>query len=619
MNLNITNNKGEKIRPIIGHLRRTQLITSFGAGAVVDLPEMSVIMAGIDLWPEPSEDDIFHENNLERLLKVSYFAKPHSSDNQDSNGRDIPAFRFPTMYFCPHCGRLQPYWKLTGGKENRNKCAYCDGSYSIVPSRFVAACINGHIEDFPYNWWVHKGDFSKNPLCREKPDLSIRFSSKSGGLESIIIKCNICGKERSMEGCMSKGALAGYRCHGKRPWLDGQDERECNASMVGLQRGGSNVYYPHTESALTIPPYSTRINEAINKHWGQVKAILENQCDEKTLHMLVSVVFVNELKRGKFSEADLSKAIQKKLTSPDNPDYSRQNLREDEYKVFVRLTKVAYDSDKDVIFKGYSAGVPERLKGYISDIDLITRLREVLALTGFRRIIYENRKPDDPDMKGWNQKKDVIPLSGKEKEWLPAIEMLGEGIFIRLNEKRVAEWDEKMTDYYAKMGNRLKESGVQCDNFSPRYVLLHTLAHLLIRQLTIECGYSGASIKERIYSKYKDSDVDMCGILLYTSTSDSDGSLGGLVRNGRQEQFENVFFNMLHEASWCSADPVCIRNKANGYDSLNYAACYACTLLPETCCEMRNCLLDRASVIGGLTNQGERDGEGYFSDLLGGI
>lgn len=132
------------------------------------------------------------------------------------------------------------------------------------------------------------------------------------------------------------------------------------------------------------------------------------------------------------------------------------------------------------------------------------------------------------------------------------------------------------------MKNRLEESNVECENFSPRYVLLHTLAHLLIRQLSVECGYSGASIKERIYSTYPDSDHKMAGILLYTSSSDSDGSLGGLVRNGLPDTFEMIFRNMLQEASWCSSDPICIESKAQGYDSLNYAACHACTLLPET-------------------------------------
>jgi len=138
------------------------------------------------------------------------------------------------------------------------------------------------------------------------------------------------------------------------------------------------------------------------------------------------------------------------------------------------------------------------------------------------------------------------------------------------------------------------------------------LSHLLIRQLSVECGYSGASIKERIYSTYPDSSLKMSGILVYTSSSDSDGSLGGLVRNALPETFEMIFRNLLQEASWCSSDPICIESMAQGYDSLNYAACHACTLLPETCCEMRNCLLDRGAVVGSILDRSR----GFFGDLF---
>ena len=162
------------------------------------------------------------------------------------------------------------------------------------------------------------------------------------------------------------------------------------------------------------------------------------------------------------------------------------------------------------------------------------------------------------------------------------------------------------------MQERLRQSNIGCENFSARYVLLHTLSHLLIRQLSLECGYSGASIKERIYSTWPGSSEVMAGILLYTSSSDSDGSLGGLVRQGHPNEFEKIFRNMLQDAFWCSSDPICIQSKAQGYDSLNFAACHACTLLPETSCEMRNCLLDRASISGTLE---DRD-KGFFGQLL---
>jgi hypothetical protein len=151
------------------------------------------------------------------------------------------------------------------------------------------------------------------------------------------------------------------------------------------------------------------------------------------------------------------------------------------------------------------------------------------------------------------------------------------------------------------MGERLAASRImKCSNFSPEFVMLHTLAHILIRQLTNDCGYSGSSLKERIYSSWPESNKKMAGILIYTSASDSDGSLGGLVRQGRPDRLLNTFNGALSAASWCSSDPICSESMDQGLESLNYAACHACTLLPETSCAMRNCLLDRVAVVGKL-------------------
>ena len=252
----------------------------------------------------------------------------------------------------------------------------------------------------------------------------------------------------------------------------------------------------------------------------------------------------------------------------------------------------------------------------IDNIFAVKRLREILALKGFRRIKPEgpetNASEDEQrDFIGYRQN-DCTPLSDEKLDWLPAVELLGEGIFISLNEERLEAWEKSQEKYYDNLKKRLAESIIVCDNFSPRYVFLHTLSHLLIRQLTMECGYSGASIKERIYSTYPESNCKRAGILLYTASSDTDGSLGGLVRNAEPDNITPIFKKMLQEASWCSSDPVCMDSKGQGFDSLNYAACHACALLPETSCEMRNCLLDRGAVVGSIHDRGR----GYFSSLL---
>ena len=596
---------GLKKKKVVGTLRRTQIITSFGSGAICDMPDYSVIIAATNYWKQDSQP--LHEASLERLLRVSGFREPYVSENTDNKlSPDLPAFRFPAWHFCPGCGRLMPYWAF--GDENGRKCKSC-GDKNIVPSRFVAACCNGHLEDFPYRWWVHYGNYTECPDLRGD-QLHIQFSDSSGGLESIIIKCKACGKERTMAGCMSKDALKGYHCSGRRPWIgfskDYNDPIACEAKMRGLQRGASNVYFSVTESALTIPPWSTAIQGEINKNWDFMKSFMDGNPNDETLEAIINYQFPTLISSGKASVDELRKEIMRRYEQNNGGEYTKQQLREDEYRMFC-----TGDQD-DPQFKTSHSEVPEFLLPFIDDIVLVKRLREVLALKGFRRITPDVPDRNDERFEGYHLDGDYVPLSKEPLSWLPAIQLLGEGLFIRINEDALSRWESEHASHYAEMTARHNESNLKCENLSPRYVLLHTLAHLLIRQLSIECGYSGASLKERIYSTYPDSANKMSGILVYTSSSDSDGSLGGLVRKGLPDSFEMIFRNMLQEASWCSSDPICIESKAQGFDSLNYAACHACTLLPETSCEMRNCLLDRASVAGMPENRAF----GFFGSVM---
>lgn len=597
-------------RPVVGKLRRTQLVTTFGSGAIVDMPDYSVIIAATDYWN--SKSPVLHEPNLEKMLKVSGFKEPYVTDNgSDKIQPDVPAFRFPLMHFCPNCGKLMPYWGF--GDDAGHVCRACNKN--IVPSRFVAACVNGHLEDFPYKWWVHYGNPSSCPAYEKDDRLKISFSDETGGLDSIIITCTACGKSRSMAGSLSRDALKGYHCRGKRPWIglkkEHNDPKPCSAKLRGLQRGASNVYFSQTVSALTIPPWSNKINQKIDECWDSIREYLESDPDEKALKAAMKMNFSDFLNENPFYTVDdiVREISRRQQSDQSDSDYTQQKLYEDEYKVFGLRN---YEQPDDVQFRIESTEVPEALSEYLEDVILVKRLREVLALKGFRRITPEKPETSDEIFQGYDLPDDCVPLSESPLNWYPGIEMLGEGIFIRLNEEKLSAWEQKNANHYSVMEERLQHSNVSCENFSARYVLLHTLSHLLIRQLSIECGYSGAAIKERIYSTYPDSTQQMAGILLYTSSSDADGSLGGLVRNGFPETFESVFQNMLEAASWCSSDPICIESTAQGYDSLNYAACHACTLLPETSCEKRNCLLDRGAVVGSIFDRSR----GFFGELF---
>ncbi|SHM17438.1 DUF1998 domain-containing protein [Fibrobacter sp. UWB7] len=576
----------------VGSIRRSQIITTFGPGAIADMVDMSVIIASPEYW---SDAKPIREPNLEHLLKVSNFCLPPYSERE--NSRDIPAYRFPYWVFCQKCHALAPYWKMIATEQ----CNHKNGKKELlVPSRFVCACPSGHLEDFPYSWWVHKGDFVAVDRCdpeKKYDNLKINFQNKSGGLESIVIECTKCGQKRSMAGSMGKDSLSNYRCRGKRPWLGNEiednDPNSCEEKLRVLQRGAANVYFTVTSSALTIPPWSEKIRVAVMRNSRLQNALKDESYSDDAKKMAINMS-VPDLVR----QYGVEKVYDEMMCTIKGPDttkpFTKQKMYEDEYSALCN------GNNEGEWFCSSKENVSSFLQSYISQMVLVTRLREVLALRGFYRV-----KPEG------SANGEYMPLSRNKLDWLPAIEMLGEGIFIRLDEQKVAEWEKANSSRYEEMDKRLKHSGIRCDNFSARYVLLHTLSHLLIRQLSIESGYSGSSIRERIYSSYKDG-LNMAGVLLYTSSSDSDGSLGGLVRKGTEESFEQTFRSMLQGASWCSSDPICVDSLSQGTNGLNYAACHACTLLPETCCEMRNCLLDRAAVVGKID---QRD-VGFFENMM---
>jgi Domain of unknown function (DUF1998) len=191
----------------------------------------------------------------------------------------------------------------------------------------------------------------------------------------------------------------------------------------------------------------------------------------------------------------------------------------------------------------------------------------------------------------------------------------GEGIFLVLSSDRLDDWNKSFGAFHRERLKRVnKNLHAQSDRrhqhaeeATPKYVLLHTFAHVLINQLVFDCGYGSSSLRERIYCS--DTNPQMSGILIYTAAGDSEGTMGGLVRMGEPEFLGRTIARALDRARWCSSDPVCIESSGQGPDSCNLAACHSCALLPETSCEQQNRLLDRGLLVGVLDNPQA----GYFS------
>ena len=247
---------------------------------------------------------------------------------------------------------------------------------------------------------------------------------------------------------------------------------------------------------------------------------------------------------------------------------------------------------------------------------LVERLREVRAIAGFTRIA-----PPGDVADGASEATTLLaPMTRRPPAWVPACDVRGEGIFLELNEDRLREWLETAVAVHrdrrlfnAHRADRVRHQRTPEDKGYPgmRYVLLHSLSHALLRRVAVECGYTAASIRERIYARTADSDGPaMAGLLLYTAAPDSEGTLGGLVRLGEPEHLGRLLRGCLHEAEMCASDPLCAEHdpSSDGH-GLHSAACHTCLFLPETCCERGNRYLDRAALVrvfGG-------DGEGFFS------
>ena len=354
--------------------------------------------------------------------------------------------------------------------------------------------------------------------------------------------------------------------------------------MTARLRSSSSVYFPAVMSALTIPPWSRKAVQLIESEYEELNAW--SQQGEKAV---IGYIERKIVPRAKYpiTLSDLLSAYELiKEQKGSAQMQSEADIFAAEYDVLCR------DASHDDEYISSVTKVPMGFESIFDSISIIEKLTVINALVGFTRI-----HPWDGDLNS----SQLATLSRKKKNWFPAVKLIGEGIFFKFNKAVISQWESAVANKYQQMAAELEKSFFTNDRFSPQYVALHTFAHLLIRQLAEDCGYSASSIKEKIYSTYMDEPnrPHMSGVLVYLSTSDSEGSLGGLISIASDpKRMQSILKNMLHKALWCSADPLCCASTQQGFHSLNYAACHDCVLLPETSCEFRNVLLDRVSIVG---------------------
>lgn len=548
-------------------MRRGQLVTTYGVGAIVAVEDESFMVAGIDKWTV-SEPNL-HEPRLEAKLKVAGFVLPPATED----GCDIPVIRFPTMVSCSECKRLASHRSFTAFDSNR--CPDCEKD--LVPSRFVMACSRGHIDDFPYHRWLHQG--SANPAPH---DMRMEAGGETASLRAILLSCS-CGVEpKTLEGAFGKHALKGItKCTGRRPWLGGGLE-DCDQIPRTLQRGASNVWFSAVASALSIPPWSEAVFRYLNKFWPMLKHLPDDAASGAIADMGLP-------QKSGFRLTDFSEAIRQRKLSDEGADTDiDQSARLQELEALLKGRPE--DASRPDFVCVPASRIGKVSSNWIDRVMLVKRLREVRALTGFTRIVPSN---------GADQTT-LASLYSTHPGWLPAIEVLGEGVFMTLRQDRLAGWakNEVIRDRAAKLNKqyakRFTGLGQKPDRvISPRFILAHTFAHSLINQWSLDCGYPTSSLRERLYVM-----DDRTGVLIYTATTDSAGSLGGVIAQADPTRLDESIQGAISRVAWCSADPLCVEADASGVDSQNLAACHACVLLPEVSCEEFNVLLDRAMLVG---------------------
>ncbi len=648
MEENNQNKNSEKIRA--GSIRPSQFFVSYGPGSIHSGVHDSVTIRDIDYWNTNGMTDINEPGlagrlGVEKLKGFPIVSISDSSENTVSaaggaekkkNEWGIPVVSFPEYHICKNCGRL---FRVRPGYENYNKnkgplCPNCNGE--SYPAGFVIACSNGHMEDFPWSYIVHNGkDVEKvdenynTPGC-DKEELYLEVDLNSREFAPRKIRCKGCGAEITLSD--REIWRMRFPCRCKNPHRRRKEREYCEEKMRPLRRDSSSVYFPVTQRTVSIPFIKDEIDEYIAKNrdfiyenideiiYNDLYGSLEDFFKENYNAGIIAKErpdsetesefdrFLNAWNRIK-DEARNTGSLNIVLRNLKDygAAYDFENIKEMEHHFIFHFENPCEKSQRKPGASNYTNLVVGNDKKFISKLVCIPSLSEVNALIGFTRV----EAPDTNVSRRYKSESGetitgdrICRLGAGESSWLPAVEIKGEGIFLELNIDRVREWEQSPTvtdlseTYRSNYEKFLHEEGWSaCDERGARYVMLHTLSHLLIKELSLYSGYELPSLKERIYCS-----DDMCGVLIYTGSSDREGSLGGLAELGIWTKFSKILRSALKKALSCPQDPGCsfskpLINSRSKTHSLCGAACYSCAMVPATACENQNQMLDRALLV----------------------
>jgi len=595
-----------------GRVRQSQAVSTFGPGAMLDLVHDAVVVGGLDFWryddqpgraiSEPRLRDAIAaklESAGRRLRQEDPFRLPPVGDDREPRRScGIEVLEFPKWFICqnPVCRALMHNSELVpkGGKYIHS----CDNreSHPCVPVRFVMACKNGHLEEFPWVNYVHGGQ--GKPRC---PAPSLRLhEGATGDFAEVEVRC-ACGVSRRMSNALAP--QVSLMCSGQRPWLGREGQEECSENLRLLIRTASNSYFPQVVSALSIPEPGLGLRDGIREQWGtlqianagnlavlreipKVRAVLDGHGDVEVLKT------IDDIRQGRQPPRDALRTAEFRQFAGSVPERTGD----------LPPPKGHYFFARSLVPRG---GLPTG----ISRLVLAHRLREVRVQVGLTRL-----ESATPNLQGeYDLGVETAPL-GLQTDWLPATEVRGEGIFIQLDEGTVGEWENRPAVVARARelfdGFQRWARGTKLEFPGARFYLLHSLSHLLMTALSVECGYSASALAERIYCAPATDPTPMAAILISTGSTGTEGTLGGLVEQGRhlRAHMQRAF----EMGKLCSNDPVCASHKPSTLSErhLEGAACHGCLFVAECSCERFNQFLDRALVVPALGH----DGVAYFSE-----
>lgn len=526
-------------------------------------------------------------------------------DNGQIDGVCIPAVRFPRWTQCPECGLLHyDPWRKQASEKPRcqeQNPKICTKKPLLEQVSRVLVHPDGHLADVPWHSLAHEnGAGQQQRQCRrdiEQPYL--RFIDRGGQKQ---VRCSRCNAMNSILHA-KRMAYANLWC---QPWIKQPPDKPTKVPAEILEINDTRIHSPVTCDALVIPPES-RIRKGTVLDRLYARTSIQQQIQDAKTPLARKTSIRQAARELQCSDQEIKQAIEEveKGYPLYGKHFTKSLLLEDEYDALSKIIPNMED-DEDFVTRHHTESwqaltseltKDSQLHTIVSAIDhlvSVNRLKAIRVYEGFQRKVASSRKVDE------ESDYPVIPpdIIGKS-DWLPALKLYGEGIFFNFREDLLTQWEQQpaLQNRSKDFLRRFAASGLTFAseiNVTPRFLFLHTIAHLLIRQLEIEAGYPAASLCERLYC----SEGKMSGILIYVAVPDIAGSLGGLTELAQPRRFLKLLSKVFDHAQWCSLDPVCSEHEGQGANLLNRAACHGCALIPETACLYGNVLLDRIFIKG---------------------